>query len=37
LASWFHRKPIWLTTQRYIMGTVLGALAVRMAIEEKRA
>lgn len=37
LANWFHRKPIWLTTQRYIMGSVLGALAVRMAIEEKRA
>ena len=37
LANWFHRKPIWLTTQRYIMGSVLGALAMRMALEEKRA
>ena len=37
LASWFHRKPIWLTAQRYVMGTVLGALAVRMALEERRA
>ncbi len=37
LASWFRRKPIWLTTQRYVMGSVLGALAMRMALEEKRA
>ncbi len=37
LAAWFSHKPLWLTAQRYIMGTVLGALAMRMALEERRA
>lgn len=36
IASWFSAHPLWLTTQRYLMGTVLGSLAVRMAIEERR-
>jgi threonine/homoserine/homoserine lactone efflux protein len=37
MARWFHRQPIWLTAQRYIMATVLGALALRMAVEQRRA
>lgn len=36
LASWFARKPAWLVAQRYFMGTVLGGLAVRMALEPRR-
>ena len=36
LASWFARKPAWLATQRYFMGSVLGGLAVRMALEPRR-
>lgn len=36
LASWFARKPAWLAAQRYFMGTVLGGLAVRMALEPRR-
>lgn len=36
LSSWFARKPAWLALQRYAMGTVLGGLAVRMALEPRR-
>jgi threonine/homoserine/homoserine lactone efflux protein len=35
IASWFARNPIWLTAQRYVMGSVLGALALRLAFEER--
>ena len=34
IASWFARNPLWLAAQRYVMGGVLGALAVRLAFEE---
>lgn len=37
IATWFARNPFWLSTQRYLMGGVLGALAVRMAVDERRA
>lgn len=37
LALWFARSPRWLTVQRYVMGTVLAALAVRLAMEQRRA
>lgn len=36
IASWFHRKPIWLIAQRYVMGSVLAALAVGMAVDQRR-
>jgi threonine/homoserine/homoserine lactone efflux protein len=36
LATWFARKPLWLGVQRWIMGCVLGGLAVRLALEERR-
>jgi threonine/homoserine/homoserine lactone efflux protein len=36
IASWFSRNPAWLATQRYFMGFVLGALAVRLAMEQRR-
>jgi threonine/homoserine/homoserine lactone efflux protein len=35
IASWFARNPLWLTAQRYVMGSVLGALALRLAFEER--
>ena len=35
IASWFARNPLWLTAQRYVMGGVLAALAVRLAFEER--
>lgn len=37
LAAWFGQRPGWLAAQRYVMGTVLAALAVRMAMEPRRA
>jgi threonine/homoserine/homoserine lactone efflux protein len=37
LAAWFARSPRWLAAQRYLMGTVLAALAVRLALEPRPA
>lgn len=36
ISSWFARNPMWLAAQRYVMGLVLGALAVRLAMEQRR-
>jgi len=36
IAVWFAHNPRWLMAQRYVMGFVLGALAVRLAMEERR-
>jgi threonine/homoserine/homoserine lactone efflux protein len=36
LAVWFGRNPLWLALQRWFMGLVLGGLAVRLALEERR-
>jgi threonine/homoserine/homoserine lactone efflux protein len=36
LAAWFARNPFWLSVQRGLMGCVLGGLAVRLALEERR-
>jgi len=36
MASWFACNPRWLAAQRYIMGFVLGALAVRLMFEPQR-
>ncbi|WP_263769624.1 LysE family translocator [Propionivibrio soli] len=33
LAAWFSNNPRWLATQRYVMGTVLATLAIRLARE----
>ncbi|WP_425146875.1 LysE family translocator [Deinococcus sp.] len=35
LAAFFAAKPLWLKVQRYVMATVLGGLAVRIALERK--
>jgi threonine/homoserine/homoserine lactone efflux protein len=37
LAAWFAQHRSWLVVQRYVMGFVLGALAVRLALEPRRA
>ena len=37
MASWFACNPRWLAAQRYIMGFVLGALAVRLLFEPRRS
>lgn len=36
IAAWFARNPLWLATQRYVMGGVLAALAVRLALDQRR-
>jgi threonine/homoserine/homoserine lactone efflux protein len=36
LAAWFTRNPFWAAVQRHAMGCVLAALAVRLALEERR-
>jgi threonine/homoserine/homoserine lactone efflux protein len=36
IATWFGRNPSWLMAQRYVMGSVLAGLAVRLAIEERK-
>jgi threonine/homoserine/homoserine lactone efflux protein len=36
LAVFLARRPAWMRAQRYLMGTVLGALAVRLATERSR-
>ena len=36
LAAFLARRPGWLRTQRYVMGSVLGGLALRLATERSR-
>jgi len=36
IAAWFVRNPTWLSLQRYVMGFVLGGLAVRLMLEQRR-
>lgn len=36
LAAFLATRPLWLRVQRYLMGGVLGALAVRLATERAR-
>ena len=36
IAVWFVRNPLWLAVQRYVLGGVLAALAVRLMLEQRR-
>jgi threonine/homoserine/homoserine lactone efflux protein len=36
ITAWLARSRRWLQAQRYLMGTVLGALALRIALTEKQ-
>jgi threonine/homoserine/homoserine lactone efflux protein len=36
VAGFLARRPTWAVVQRWVMGTVLGALAVRMALDSRR-
>jgi threonine/homoserine/homoserine lactone efflux protein len=36
LSNWFASKPLWLAIQRYVMGFVLVALAVRLTTVSRR-
>ncbi|MFH9348802.1 LysE family translocator [Kitasatospora sp. NPDC017646] len=37
IAGFLNRRPAWLRVQRYVMGTVLAGLAVRIAADRARA
>jgi threonine/homoserine/homoserine lactone efflux protein len=37
IATFLGARPFWLLVQRWLMGTVLAGLAVRMAVEARRA
>jgi threonine/homoserine/homoserine lactone efflux protein len=37
IAAFLGARPVWLLLQRYLMGTVLAGLALRMAFEARRA
>ncbi|NED95231.1 LysE family translocator [Phytoactinopolyspora alkaliphila] len=36
LATFLAQRPLWLRAQRYVMGTVLGGLAVKLATDRSR-
>ena len=36
IALWFTRNPNWQAVQRYVMGFILGALALRLLAEQRR-
>ena len=37
IALFLAQRPSWMLLQRYLMGTVLAGLAVRMAFEARKA
>jgi hypothetical protein len=37
MAAWFAGNPRWLAARRYIMGSVLAALAVRLTVDDRTA
>ncbi len=37
IALFLGTRPTWLLVQRWLMGTVLAGLAVKLALETKRA
>jgi threonine/homoserine/homoserine lactone efflux protein len=37
IAGWFAKKPLWLVVQRYVMGLVLGVLAVKLLSQQRSA
>ena len=36
MSQWLLRRRAWLTAQRYVMGSVLGGLALRLLMEQRR-
>jgi threonine/homoserine/homoserine lactone efflux protein len=37
IAAFFSQSPTWTQVQRWLMGAVLGGLAIRLAIEERKS
>lgn len=36
VAAWFKNRPLWAQAQRYVMGSILAGLALRLAISERK-
>lgn len=36
IANFMNRKPIWVKIQKWMMGTVLSALAIRLLVDDKK-
>lgn len=36
VAAWFQGRPLWVRVQKYLMGTVLAALALRLALSDRK-
>jgi threonine/homoserine/homoserine lactone efflux protein len=36
IATWFAQRPSWVKVQKWVMATMLGGLAVRLALDEAR-
>jgi len=36
ISAFLSGRPLWLLAQRWLMGTVLAGLAVRMAVESRK-
>ena len=36
LAGWFAQNHLWLAVQRYVMGLVLGVLAVKLLSQQRK-
>lgn len=36
VAVWFQHRPMWVRVQKYVMGTVLAGLALRLAFSERK-
>ncbi|MEO3691854.1 LysE family translocator [Roseateles paludis] len=37
IAAWLAQHPLWMAVQRYVMGLVLGALAVKLLGQQRQA
>ena len=36
VARWLGERPLWATAQRWVLGGVFGAIAVKLALDERR-
>jgi threonine/homoserine/homoserine lactone efflux protein len=36
VANWLAERPVWVTAQRWVLGGVFGAIAVKLALDSRR-
>jgi threonine/homoserine/homoserine lactone efflux protein len=36
VALWLSTRPAWVTAQRWVLGGVFGAIAVKLALDSRR-